>query len=67
MAKPCPSSPMRRASGTRTPSKWTWAVGEPFMPIFFSGAAALSPSASPGTRNALMPRAPSPPVRAMTV
>ncbi len=58
---------MRRVSGTRTPSKWTWAVGEPFMPIFFSGAAALSPSASPGTRNAVIPRGPSSPVRAMTV
>ena len=55
IAKPCPSSPMRRESGTRTPSKWSWAVGEPFMPIFFSGAAALRPSASPGTRKAVMP------------
>jgi hypothetical protein len=37
------------------------------MPIFFSGAAALTPSASAGTRNAVIPRGPSSPVRAMTV
>ncbi len=67
MAKPCPSSPMRRSSPTRTPSKWSWAVGEPFIPIFFSGIAAFSPSASPGTRKAVMPRAPSTPVLASTV
>ncbi|MGX1253993.1 hypothetical protein RKD48_006504 [Streptomyces ambofaciens] len=42
-------------------------MGEPFSPIFFSGTAALSPSASPGTRKAVMPRGPSSPVRAMTV
>jgi len=27
MAKPCPSSPMRRSSGIRTPSRWICAVG----------------------------------------
>ncbi|KOG66162.1 hypothetical protein ADK76_03755 [Streptomyces griseoflavus] len=67
IAKPWPSSPIRRASGTRTPSKCSWAVGEPFMPILRSGAAAVRPSASPGTRKAVMPRGPLSPVRASTV
>ena len=43
MPKPWPSSPIRRASGTRTPSKCTWAVGDPLRPILCSGAAALEP------------------------
>ena len=66
IAKPRPSSPSIADAGTRTPSRMTCRVGCACQPIFFSGAPKLSPSASPGTRNALMPRAPGSPVRAIT-
>ena len=64
--KPRPSPPSRFSAGTRTSSRITGRVGWAFHPIFFSFGPNDRPSASAGTRNALMPRAPGSPVRAMT-
>ena len=63
---PWPSPPRMLAAGTRTSSRITWRVGWAFHPIFFSFAPNERPGVSPGTRNAVMPRAPGSPVRAMT-
>ena len=63
---PSPSVPPSIASaGTRAPSRMTCRVGWAFQPIFCSSAPKLNPGVSLSTRNAEMPRGPSPPVRAM--
>ena len=65
--KPSPSSPTRWAAGTRTPSRFTIAVGWLFHPSLCSGAPKLRPSAPFSTRKQVMPPGPEPgsPVRAM--
>ncbi len=65
--KPSPASPSSRSAGTRTPSSTTWRVGWAFHPIFFSFGPNDSPGSSRSTRNAEIPRGPSPPVRASTM
>ncbi len=63
--KPVPSGPIRSLAGTRTPSRTSSTVGDARSPIFRSFLPKDSPGASPGTRNALTPDAPGPPVRAI--
>ncbi len=65
MEKPCPSRPMRLATGTRQLSKITMAFGCDFQPSFFS----LAPNDRPGvpfsTTRQEIPLGPVPPVRTM--
>ena len=65
--KPSPSAPSSASAGTRTPSSESSAVScarSPSLP--FIGLAS-KPAASVGTRKALIPFGPSPPVRAKTI
>ena len=64
---PSPSAPSRFAAGTGTSSKLTSQTCAPCWPIFLSGLPTETPGRSAGTRKAETPRAPSPPVRAITV
>ena len=63
---PSPSAPIRLATGTRQSSKFTWAVGWAFQPIFFSCAPNERPGVPASTTSAEMPFGPGPPVRTMT-
>ena len=64
--KPCPTSPRRAASGTRTPSRNSSAVAWPRSPSLWRTSRASKPGESVGTRNAVTPRGPSSLVRAKT-
>ena len=64
--KPLPSSPSRLASGTLTSSRRRLAVAWPRRPSLPLISLASKPFASVGTRNAVTPRGPAPPVRAKT-
>ena len=61
--KPSPSPPTRLATGTRTSSKLTWAVGCECQPSFFSCAPKLTPFMSFSMTRQVMPFGPSSPVR----
>ena len=65
MEKPCPSSPIRLATGTRQSSNVTMAVGCDFQPSFFSGAPKPRPGVPFSTTRQEMPFGPLPPVRTM--
>ena len=65
MRKPSPSPPTRLATGTRTSSKLTCAVGCECQPSFFSCAPKLTPFMSFSMTSAVMPLGPSSPVRTM--
>ena len=53
---PLPGSPTSRSSPSRMLSKNSSRVGEPLMPIFFSGAPSENPSSSACTTNVEIPR-----------
>lgn len=53
MRKPCPGSPRTFSTGTCVLSKYTSAVGEHLMPIFFSGGPLVTPPKSRSTMNAV--------------
>ena len=57
MVKPIPSSPTRLATGTRTSSKETAAVGLPRSPILSSCGATSTPQSASTTKQ-LIPRRP---------
>ena len=63
---PAPSSPSRAESGTRTPSRNSSAVSWARRPSLPSILRELNPSEAVGTRKHVIPRGPSPPVRAKT-
>ena len=65
--KPSPSAPSIASAVTRTPSSESSAVSCARRPSFPFIGLASNPSASVGTRNALIPLGPSPPVRANTI
>ena len=65
MRKPSPSAPTRFATGTRTSSKMTCAVGCECQPSFFSCAPKLTPGMSFSMTRQEMPLGPSSPVRTM--
>ncbi len=54
--KPWSTSPIRFSSGTSTPSKIGWPVGEPRIPSLCSSLPTLKPGRSASTTNALIPR-----------
>ena len=64
--KPCPTSPRRAASGTRTSVRNSSAVAWPRSPSLPVISRASKPGESVGTRNAVTPRGPSSLVRAKT-
>ena len=64
---PSPSGPSIASAGTRTPSSEISAVSCARSPSFPFIGLASKPSAPVGTRNALIPFGPSPPVRAKTI
>ncbi len=64
MEKPRPSSPRTASAGTRTSSRNSCAVGWPRRPSLPWIVVRSSPGESVGTRNAVMPLGPGPPVRA---
>jgi hypothetical protein len=66
MPNPAPSSPTIAAAGTRTSVRYSWAVACPRRPSLPLISRASKPALSVGTRNALTPFGPSPPVRANT-
>ena len=61
---PLPSGPSMALAGTRTPSRTSSAVAWPRSPSLPWISRRVSPGASAGTRNALTPLWPAPPVRA---
>jgi hypothetical protein len=61
-----PFRPMRLAAGTRQSSKFTWAVGWAFQPIFLSWAPKERPASLSRRRRTRRPWRRPPPVRAMT-
>lgn len=65
IAKPPPSVPSRADAGTRTPSKFTIAVGWQLHPIFLSGFPKDRPGLPEGTIKQEMPFGPAAPVRHM--
>src|SRR6266702_2889068 len=65
-ANPSPSPPRRWASGTPTPSRCSSAVFWARSPSFPVTGRASNPGASVGTRKAVTPFGPGPPVRANT-
>ncbi len=67
MVNPWPSSPIRRSTPTRAPSRSTWAVVDALNPIFRSGRAAETPGVSAGTSSVEIPCGPSSDVRTMTL
>ena len=64
---PSPSSPSIASAGTRTPSRESSAVSCARSPSFPFIGLASKPAEPVGTRNALIPFGPSPPVRAKTI